>query len=198
MPDIDHRTRYLDSQGNVQTSFAKQAQALYVPLSENKRRVLLITGLPGSGKTDIAVSVAQRLRGVHINGDTVRSTINAGLDFSEASRIKQATTMGQLARIVADSGVTAVVDFVCPILATRHALLDALGHHRSFATWVEISRPSLVSRFEDTRKLYVQLKDSVPDLNLLPNQITTIVNEEGSSADTKNSVVSFYWTCAQV
>jgi adenylylsulfate kinase-like enzyme len=182
----------------VQTSFAKQAQALLVPLAENKRRVVLITGLPGSGKTDIAASVAQRLRGVHINGDTVRSTINAGLDFSEASRIKQATTMGQLARMVADSGVTAVVDFVCPTLATRQALLAALGQHRPFATWVEISRPSLLSRFEDTRNLYVPLKDSVPDLNLLPSQITTIVNEEGSSWDTKNSVVSFYWTCAQV
>jgi adenylylsulfate kinase-like enzyme len=198
MPTPNHRTQYLDPQGNVQTSFAKQAQALLVPLSENKRRVILITGLPGSGKTDIAASVAQRLRGVHINGDTVRSTINAGLDFSEASRIKQATTMGQLARMVADSGVTAVVDFVCPILATRQALLAALGQHRPFATWVEISRPSLLSRFEDTRNLYVPLKDSVPDLNILPSQVTTIVNEEGSSVDTKNAVESFYWTCAQV
>lgn len=198
MSDLDYRTKYLDPQGNVQTSFAKQAQALWVPFAENKRRVILITGLPGSGKTDIAASVAQRLRGVHLNGDTVRSTINAGLDFSEASRIKQATTMGQLARMVADSGVTAVVDFVCPILATRQALLAALGHHRPFTTWVEISRPSLLSRFEDTRNLYEPLKDSVPDLILLPSQVTTIVNEEGSSADTKNSVISFYWTCDQV
>lgn len=198
MPTPNHRTQYLNPQGNAQTSFAKQAQALLVPLSENKRRVILITGLPGSGKTDIAAKVAQRLRGVHINGDTVRSTINAGLDFSEASRIKQATTMGQLACMVADSGVTAVVDFVCPILSTRQALLAALGQHRPFATWVEISRPSLLSRFEDTRNLYVPLKDSVSDLNLLPSQVTTIVNEEGSSANAEFWAIAFYWSQAQV
>lgn len=177
---------------------AKQAQALSVPLAENKRRILLITGLPGSGKTAIARSVATQLRGVHVNADTVRQTINQGLDFSEASRIKQAETMGHLAKMVADSGIVAVVDFVCPTLVTRQAVLRVLGQHRPFVTWVEIHRPGLNSRFEDTKKLYVPLQQSVPELPLHPSQVTTVVNEEGGEVNAKSAVSAFYWTCAHV
>ncbi len=192
------KTHYVDVKGDPLKPFPKQAEALRVPFAQNRRRVLLITGLPGSGKTEIAKSMAQRLGAVHINADTVRSTINEGLDFSEASRIKQAKTLGYMARIVADSGVTAVVDFVCPILSTRLAVLSVLGMHRPYTTWVEVHRPKLKSRFEDTSKMYVPLQQDVPELNLYPGALKTIVNEEGKEEETKNAVMAFYWTCAHV
>jgi len=196
----NNRTRYLDSKGDPVTpdSLQAQAQALSVPLAENKRRILLITGLPGSGKTAIARTLAIQLRGVHVNADTVRSTLNQDLDFSEESRIKQALTMGHLAKIIADSGVVAVVDFVCPTLTTRQAVLSVLGQHGPFVTWVEIVRPSLNSRFEDTKKLYVPLQQSVPDLNIHPAQVTTVVNEDGYELRAKRDVACFYWTCTYV
>jgi adenylylsulfate kinase-like enzyme len=195
---MNSRTHYLDARGDALKPVPLQAKALSVPLGENKRRVLLITGLPGSGKTSIAKGLATQLRGVHINADTVRETINKCLDFSEASRVKQAETMGHLAKIVADSGIVAVVDFVCPTLVTRQAVLNALGQHRPFTTWVEIHRPGLDSRFEDTKKLYVPLQQSVPDLPIHPAQVTTFLNEEGNEHQTRQAVSNFYWTCAHV
>ncbi len=38
-------------------------------------------GLPGAGKTTLAVSLALRLNAVHFNADEVRQNINKDLDF---------------------------------------------------------------------------------------------------------------------
>jgi hypothetical protein len=107
---------------------------------------VLIMGLPGAGKTTLAIELAKLLGAVHFNADEIRKEINKDLKFSVEDRIEQARRMGLLCDIATRSGSFAVADFVCPIPETRAAFGDA------FIVWVDRIE---AGRFEDTNKLFV-------------------------------------------
>lgn len=107
---------------------------------------ILITGLPGAGKTTLAKELAKPLNAVHLNADEIRQQINKGLGFSLEDRLEHARRMGVLADIVVRSGNYAIADFVCPTEETR-ALFNP-----DFIIWCDRIKEG---RFEDTNKLYV-------------------------------------------
>jgi hypothetical protein len=79
---------------------------------------ILVCGLPGSGKTTIAIKLATMLGAVHFNADDVRRHL-PGLGFSHADRLLQSTRMNWLASTVALAGVPVICDFICPTEETR-------------------------------------------------------------------------------
>jgi len=107
---------------------------------------ILIMGLPGSGKTTLAVALARELRCVHFNADEIRKEINKDLGFSVEDRLEQARRMGVLCDISAKWGAHVIADFVCPTPETREAFGPA------FVIWVDRIKEG---RFEDTNKLFV-------------------------------------------
>jgi hypothetical protein len=110
-----------------------------------RERRILVMGLPGAGKTTLALELARRLNAVHFNADDVRANIGRDLDFSVESRLEQARRMGWLCAKVAEAGHTAIADFVCPTAATRAAFGPA------FTVWVDRID---AGRFEDTNRLF--------------------------------------------
>ena len=115
-------------------------------LSALRTRRILVMGLPGAGKTTLAVRLAARLRAVHFNADAVRANVNKDLGFSPADRIEQARRMGWLCAQVARAGTTAIADFVCPSPEARATFGPC------FTVWLaRIER----SRFDDTNRLFV-------------------------------------------
>ncbi len=114
-----------------------------------RRRKILIMGLPGAGKTTLAVSLALRLNAVHFNADEVRQNINKDLGFSEQDRIEHSARMGWLCDQVVKTGGFAVADFICPTPETRTAFDNRGG---AFIVWVDRIEKG---RFEDTNRLFV-------------------------------------------
>ena len=109
--------------------------------------IIQIIGLPGSGKTELAKALKERINAIHLNADEVRSTVNSDLGFTAEDRIEQARRMGEMARLIANQGVAPViVDFVCPTKETREAFGPA-----NVVVWVDRIKQG---RFEDTNKMW--------------------------------------------
>jgi bifunctional enzyme CysN/CysC len=77
------------------------------------------TGLSGSGKSTIANEVARllaaRRRGVYLlDGDNLRFGLNGDLGFDRASRDENVRRVGEVARLMADAGLVALVPVISP------------------------------------------------------------------------------------
>jgi len=109
-------------------------------------KIVLIMGLPGSGKTTLAKELVPMLNAKWLNADKVRTEYN-DWDFSEEGRVRQANRMRDLAKKLRDEGNYVVADFICPTPEAR-SLFPA-----DYIIWVDTIKEG---RFEDTNKMFVK------------------------------------------
>jgi bifunctional enzyme CysN/CysC len=101
-------------------------------LSREERRKALgtsgatiwMTGLSGSGKSTIATAAEHTLvssgrNAFMLDGDNLRHGLNADLGFSEEDRAENVRRVGEVARLLAEAGVVAIVSLVSPYKAER-------------------------------------------------------------------------------
>jgi bifunctional enzyme CysN/CysC len=93
-------------------------------LKNQKPAVLWFTGLSGSGKSTIANLVEKKLHRMNrhtflLDGDNVRHGLNRDLGFTEADRIENIRRVGEVARLMADSGLIVITAFISPFRAER-------------------------------------------------------------------------------
>jgi bifunctional enzyme CysN/CysC len=86
--------------------------------------VAWLTGLPGSGKSTIAMAVERELfaRGYFVyvlDGDNVRSGLNRDLGFTRESRQENVRRLGEVAALFADAGAIVIVSAISPHAADR-------------------------------------------------------------------------------
>jgi len=113
---------------------------------KNKMKIILIMGLPGSGKTTLANELAPLLNAKRLNADDVRKEAN-DWDFSEDGRTRQAKRMANFAKKIKEEGSYVVADFICPTPEAR-SLFPA-----DFVIWVDTIKEG---RFDDTNKMFVK------------------------------------------
>ncbi len=99
------------------------------------------TGLSGSGKSTLADAVAVRLlaegRAAYVlDGDNVRHGLNADLGFSAADRAENVRRVGEVARLMADAGLVALVPVISPYRADRDRVRAA--HEAAGLRFVEV------------------------------------------------------------
>ena len=109
-------------------------------------KIILIMGLPGSGKTTLASELVPLLKAKWLNADQVRKEAD-DWDFSAEGRTRQAKRMWSKAKEYKNQGNHVVADFVCPTPAAR-ALFPA-----DFVIWVDTIKEG---RFDDTNKMFVK------------------------------------------
>ncbi|MFL2845474.1 MAG: AAA family ATPase [Candidatus Puniceispirillaceae bacterium] len=138
-----------------------------------KKLRILIFGLPGSGKTTLAIKLARKLGAVHLNADEVRGKFQ-DWDFSEKGRLRQAFRMSDLAESAVARYV--IMDFICPTMQLREIV----------AADVSIFLNTIVKgRYEDTNRLFefpadsekvnytIQEKDSDGEAQRIANDLMT-------------------------
>jgi adenylylsulfate kinase len=109
-------------------------------------KIILIMGLPGSGKTTLANELAPMIDAKRLNADEVRKEAN-DWDFSEEGRKRQANRMADFAKKFKDVGNNVVADFICPTPEAR-SLFPA-----DYIIWVDTIKEG---RFDDTNKMFIK------------------------------------------
>ena len=94
--------------------------------------VLWFTGLSASGKTTLALALEQRLfeRGYLVyvlDGDNIRTGLNADLGFSPEDRAENIRRIGEVAALFADAGFIVITSFISPYRAERERARLAAG-----------------------------------------------------------------------
>lgn len=82
-------------------------------------RLILVVGLPGTGKTTLARSLAQRLRATYLRIDAVETAIQVARGDHEQVGAEGYVVAHFLARSNLDLGQDVVVDAVCPVPESR-------------------------------------------------------------------------------
>ncbi len=94
--------------------------------------VLWFTGLSGAGKSTLAMALEQRLfdKGYQVyvlDGDNVRTGLNANLGFSPEDRAENIRRVGEVAALLADAGLIVITAFISPYRADRERAREAAG-----------------------------------------------------------------------
>lgn len=94
--------------------------------------VLWLTGLSGAGKSTLAMA-AERALYAHgyqvyvLDGDNVRSGLNADLGFSPEDRSENIRRVAEVAALFADAGLVVITAFISPYLADRERARTIIG-----------------------------------------------------------------------
>ncbi len=119
--------------------------------------MLWFTGLSGSGKSTIANIVEKRLfaRGRHtyiLDGDNVRHGLNQDLGFTDADRVENIRRVGEVAKLMVDSGLMVMTSFISPFRAERRMVHDLMEDGEFVEVYVDT--PFEVCAARDPKGLY--------------------------------------------
>ncbi len=130
---------------------------------------LWFTGLSGSGKSSVAVEVERRLvasgqPAYILDGDNLRHGLNANLGFSPEDRQENVRRVAEVAKLLADAGVVAIVSLVSPYRAHRDAARAI--HEAGSLPFVEIfmDTPLEIAEARDPKGMYAKARaGEIPD-----------------------------------
>jgi adenylylsulfate kinase len=122
---------------------------------------LWFTGLSGSGKSTVATAVEQRLvesgrAAYRLDGDNLRTGINADLGFSKGERLENCRRVAEVARLFADAGMIAIVAIISPYAESRE--LARRIHAEAGLSFVEVfmATPAEECAVRDPKGLYAK------------------------------------------
>ena len=122
-----------------------------------------LTGLPAAGKSTLGVAVEQALiaqgrAAYFLDGDNLRHGLNVGLGFSPDERDENVRRAGEVALLMADAGLIAVVALVSPYRAARDRIRER--HSEAGLSFVEVhlSTPLSICEQRDPKGLYAKAR----------------------------------------
>jgi bifunctional enzyme CysN/CysC len=128
-------------------------------LNKQKPAIVWFTGLSGAGKSTIANIVEQRLhaRGHHtmlLDGDNVRHGLNRDLGFTEADRVENVRRVGEVAKLMVESGLVVLCSFISPYRAERDIVRSLVEPGEFIEVFVDTPIEDCIER--DPKGLYAK------------------------------------------
>jgi bifunctional enzyme CysN/CysC len=118
---------------------------------------LWFTGLSGSGKSTIANALDRRFYGLgrHVfmlDGDNVRHGLNRDLGFTDADRVENIRRVAEVAKLMVDAGLIAMVSFISPFRSERRMARELFAQGEFLEVFV--ATPLSVCEKRDVKGLY--------------------------------------------
>ncbi|MGB0742951.1 MAG: adenylyl-sulfate kinase, partial [Opitutales bacterium] len=145
---------------NIHTEFhrmlgrdAKEAQL------KQRGHVFWFYGLSGSGKSTLANALERKLAGQGyvtkiLDGDNIRSRLNADLGFSDEDRQENIRRIAEVARLFLDSGIVVITSFITPKRELRVKAREIVGADDCTPVYIEASFETCAER--DVKGLYAK------------------------------------------
>ncbi|MBK7825958.1 sulfate adenylyltransferase subunit CysN [Nannocystis sp.] len=136
-----------------------------IPQAEREARLgqrgltVLLTGLPGAGKSTLAYALERRLfdagRAVTVlHGQAMRQSLSRDLGYSADDRSENLRRSAEVARLFNQIGVVCICAFVAPHAAVRERVRQLIGADRLLE--VHLSAPLAVCRARDQTGMYAR------------------------------------------
>ena len=123
--------------------------------------MLWFTGLSGSGKSTVAIALERELqkRGLLcriLDGDNIRTGINANLGFSADDRRENIRRVSEVAKLFVDTGIITIAAFVSPTEDLRNLAQHIIG--KDDFKEIFISTPIEECERRDVKGLYARAR----------------------------------------
>lgn len=123
--------------------------------------MLWFTGLSGSGKSTVAIALERALqdRGLLcriLDGDNIRSGINANLGFSAEDRRENIRRIAEVGKLFVDTGIITIAAFISPTEEIRQMAEHIIG--RDDFKEIFVSTPLEVCEQRDVKGLYARAR----------------------------------------
>lgn len=126
--------------------------------SNNHQSVVLwFTGLSGSGKSTLAHVLEEKLfnkgcKTLVLDGDNVRHGLNSNLDFSDDDRKENIRRIGEVAKLMLESGLIVMTAFISPFREDRAAVRNLISNSDFIEIYCKASLKTCEAR--DVKGLY--------------------------------------------
>jgi bifunctional enzyme CysN/CysC len=122
-----------------------------------------LTGLSGSGKSTVGAELERRLvasgRPAYLlDGDNLRHGLNSNLGFSADDRAENVRRVSQVAKLLADAGVVAIVSLVSPYAADREQARAVHAEASLPFAEVFVDTPLEVCEARDPKGMYAKAR----------------------------------------
>lgn len=123
--------------------------------------MLWFTGLSGSGKSTVAIALERELqkRGLLcriLDGDNIRTGINANLGFSADDRRENIRRVAEVSKLFVDTGIITIAAFVSPTEELRNLAQHIIG--KDDFKEIFISTPIEECERRDVKGLYARAR----------------------------------------
>jgi bifunctional enzyme CysN/CysC len=196
---ILHPLRRAENVHRQSTLIDKAARSL---LKNQKPCLIWFTGLSGSGKSTLANLVEKKLHGLDrhtmlLDGDNIRLGLNKDLGFTEADRVENIRRVGEVAKLIVESGLIVLACFISPYRADRRMVRELFPDREFIEVFVDA--PLEICEARDPKGLYKKARAGlIPNFTGVnapyeqPEHPEMILNTGVSSAiELANMVVSY-------
>ena len=165
-------------------------------------KIIWFTGLSGSGKSSIANILEKKLQGlgkhtITLDGDNMRHGLNRDLVFTAADRVENIRRVGEVAKLMVNSGLICITSFISPFESERKMARSLVSENEFIEVFIDT--PLSVCEERDVKGLYAKARSGqIPNFTGISspyespqNPEITIDTTELSPEDAANQILDF-------